>query len=226
MSKIPTVFQGMVETDTERIIELNSPQWLDWVRERNCFRYEPTSSHPGFTARAEKSGYWYAYRKVSGKLHKRYIGKPEELTTERLEQIAELLSKSPQPRTSRVTEESSVAPKTSYATNEDIAQLWQAIGELRQSLAAPLKVESPVAQEQETTGQQSIDASTVTESEVINQLHNQVAELQKEVDRLHKRIKNQDEQLRKADELNQEMVELRPQHWLTTEELRIKRCLL
>jgi hypothetical protein len=46
--------------------------------------------------------------------------------------------------------------------------------------------------------------------------------LQNEVDGLQKKIRIQDEQLQKADELNQEMLELRPKHWLTTEELRIK----
>lgn len=39
---------------------------------------------------------------------------------------------------------------------------------------------------------------------------------------MQKRIRIQDEQLQKADELNQEMLELRPKYWLTTEELRIK----
>ncbi|MBD2416111.1 hypothetical protein FACHB389_35965 [Nostoc calcicola FACHB-389] len=46
--------------------------------------------------------------------------------------------------------------------------------------------------------------------------------MQKENNKLQKRIRNQDEQLQKADELNQEMLELRPKHWLTIEELRIK----
>lgn len=47
--------------------------------------------------------------------------------------------------------------------------------------------------------------------------------MQKEIQELQKRIKNQDEQLKIADEMNQEMLVLKPQHWLTTEELRIKR---
>ena len=50
-----------------------------------------------------------------------------------------------------------------------------------------------------------------------------MTELHKELEELQKRIKNQDEQLQKADEMNQEMLELKPQHWLTTQELRIKR---
>lgn len=49
-----------------------------------------------------------------------------------------------------------------------------------------------------------------------------MTELHKEIDKLQKRIRNQDEQLQKADEMNQEMLELKPKHWLTTQELRIK----
>ena len=34
-------------------------------------------------------GYWYAYRRVMGKLHKRYVGQDEELTEELLLKIAQ-----------------------------------------------------------------------------------------------------------------------------------------
>lgn len=136
MSKIPTVAQGMLSDDGV-IIELSSPQWLDWVNKHASFRYEPITDVTGFTARAEKSGYWYGYRKVSGKLHKRYIGKPEELTVERLEEIAQLLLKPAQPRPEQVTQEvSATATSTDSATNDDIARLWEALGELRSSVQA------------------------------------------------------------------------------------------
>jgi hypothetical protein len=150
MSKIPTVAQGMLSDDGV-IIELSSPQWLDWVNKHASFRYEPITDVTGFTARAEKSGYWYGYRKVSGKLHKRYIGKPEELTVERLEEIAQLLLKPAQrrevcrtedsvrraSRPEEVTQEiSATATSTTSATNDDIARLWEALGELRSSVAA------------------------------------------------------------------------------------------
>lgn len=34
-------------------------------------------------------GYWYAYRRVLGKLHKRYVGQDEEITEELLLKIAQ-----------------------------------------------------------------------------------------------------------------------------------------
>jgi len=135
MGKIPTVIHGRMESDGE-IIELNSPKWREWLSLNTSFRYEP-SSQPGFTVRLEKSVYWCAYRKAQGKLHKRYIGKVEEVTQERLEEIAVLLNEPAQPRLPKVTDK--VTDKTSvtkYATNEDIAQLWGALGELRQEVAA------------------------------------------------------------------------------------------
>ena len=136
MSKIPTVAQGMLSDDGV-IIELSSEQWLDWVNKHASFRYEPITDVTGFTARAEKSGYWYGYRKVSGKLHKRYIGKPEELTVERLEDIAQLLLKPAQRRPEEVTQEiSATATSRNSATNDDIARLWEALGELRSEVAA------------------------------------------------------------------------------------------
>lgn len=41
----------------------------------------------------ERSGrmYWYAYRRVGGKLYKRYVGSNEQVTTKRLVQIAQKL---------------------------------------------------------------------------------------------------------------------------------------
>ncbi|MBN8594822.1 MAG: hypothetical protein J0M33_23905 [Anaerolineae bacterium] len=37
------------------------------------------------------AGYWYAYRRVAGKLHKRYVGTDEQVTEARLLDIAQKL---------------------------------------------------------------------------------------------------------------------------------------
>ena len=49
--------------------------WLEWLGRTQSFRYVPKENAP-FTVRKEKSrrgdgDYWYGYRKVGGKLHKR-----------------------------------------------------------------------------------------------------------------------------------------------------------
>lgn len=133
MNKIPTVVQGMLEIDSSPLIELDSPQWLEWLWGHTTFRYEPKSEVTGFTARMEKAGYWYAYRKIKGKLHKRYIGKPGELTVKRLEEIAVLLESPAQPRQQPVTE-TLVRECSVTSSGNDIGQLWQAITELRSQL--------------------------------------------------------------------------------------------
>lgn len=137
---IPIVIQEKVETPTG-FIELSSVDWLNWLTQHSSFRYEPQSAHPGFTVRVEKSGYWYGYRKVAGRLHKKYIGKTQELTIERLEEIAGQLEQPPQPRekvTQNKVTESGVTQKVTenYATSDDIARLWQALETLRDEVQA------------------------------------------------------------------------------------------
>lgn len=140
MGKIPTVVEGLL-TEGGNVIAVDSPQWIEWLKQHSSFRFEPLPPQAGFTVRVEKSGYWYGYRKQQGKLHKRYIGKLSELTTERLEEIAVLLNEPQQPREKKVTQKVTqnlyvTASANNYATNEDVAQLWGALGALRQEVAA------------------------------------------------------------------------------------------
>lgn len=95
--------------------------WLEWLLNAQSFRYVPYENAP-ITVRKEKSrrgdgDYWYGYRKAQGKLHKRYIGKAEDLTVNRLEEIAALLNIGTSPRPS---------PKVSYGSvtqSEEIARV-------------------------------------------------------------------------------------------------------
>jgi hypothetical protein len=106
---IPLVMQGTVELEESgRVFELDSPKGAAWLEAAASFRFEPTGTNKPYTVRKEtgKGGdYWYGYRKVAGKLHKKYIGKSSELNTAKLEEIAEALNTPPQPRvTDKVTE--------------------------------------------------------------------------------------------------------------------------
>lgn len=134
MKKICSVAGGILETESGFTIELESSQWLKWSETVQSFRYCPLSSDAPFTARREKD-YWYAYRKQQGKLHKRYIGKIEDLTINRLEEIASLLNTPTEPRT-KPANQSVTESVTHPATNDDIAQLWEALGQLRSSVQA------------------------------------------------------------------------------------------
>ena len=80
---------GMPETAVSPPISLDSPRWNNWLDTNKNFKFKGTAGH--FSARREirKGGdYWYAYRRRNGKLHKAYLGKSEEITPVRLEQVA------------------------------------------------------------------------------------------------------------------------------------------
>jgi hypothetical protein len=104
---IAAVIQGTVEVEG-KVFEFDSPKGSAWLESVTSFRFEPSGTNKPYTVRKEsgKSGnYWYGYRKVAGKLHKKYIGKGIELSTAKLEEIAEALNTLPQPRvTGKVTE--------------------------------------------------------------------------------------------------------------------------
>lgn len=104
---IPSVVQGTVEF-AGKVFELDSPRGSTWLESVTSFRFEPSGDSKPYTVRKEagKSGdYWYGYRKVSGRLHKKYIGKSSELSKAKLEEIAEALNTPPQSRaTDKVTE--------------------------------------------------------------------------------------------------------------------------
>jgi LuxR family maltose regulon positive regulatory protein len=104
---IAAVIQGTVELDG-KVFEFDSPKGAAWLESATSFRFVPVGLNKPYTVRreAKKGGdYWYGYRKVAGKLHKKYIGKGAELSTAKLEEIAETLNTPPQPRvTDKVAE--------------------------------------------------------------------------------------------------------------------------
>ncbi len=135
MSKkqVPVVEKGKLESG----IKVGSKNWQKELQSLDSFRYVPNSDNAPFTVRREKGGgqadYWYGYRKVSGKLHKRYIGKASDLNTERLEQVATQLNIPPQPRKKKeVTYSDSV-------TSDKVKELEQRVQELEAQLESKNK---------------------------------------------------------------------------------------
>ncbi len=79
-----------------RRVVIGTVEWEQWLVDAQTFIFE---HEPGtFTARKERAGngrggwYWRAYHKDSGALHRLYIGKTEDLTLTRLEEVALLLT--------------------------------------------------------------------------------------------------------------------------------------
>jgi LuxR family maltose regulon positive regulatory protein len=85
----PVVLSEVVYTNDEHTgIRVGSPAWWDWLTDQKRFYYQADTP---FTARQEKRRngmFWYAYRKHQGKLYKVYLGTSNQLTGERLAQVA------------------------------------------------------------------------------------------------------------------------------------------
>ena len=105
MKSIPPQVVGNICTDSTRPLyppmEVGSEIWFSWLREFNVGSFHYESETGKFTGRREErssstNDYWYAYRKVHGKLRKVYLGDTGDLTGERLEQVAVEISQSSQ----------------------------------------------------------------------------------------------------------------------------------
>ena len=102
--KTPTVNDNIlriVDTETDRLqMEIHvddKPDWKHWqafLEQNKSFRYVHTTPQGfklSFTAVKEKRAngpYWYAHKRVDGKLKRRYLGANRNLTAEKLKEIA------------------------------------------------------------------------------------------------------------------------------------------
>lgn len=174
---IPSVTQGLIETEDGKVFELDSPNGVAWLESIGSFRYEPTGDGKPYTVRKEgKNGeYWYGCRKIAGKVHKKYIGKSSEVSVVKLEEIAEALEIPPVPRTEKVAEQvaevsqvaEQVAESRVTALELQVATLVKAVEALQEAL--PGKFESG----------DSLELPKV-DSEVAERLQNKLSNLKAE----------------------------------------------
>ncbi|MDQ6661193.1 MAG: LuxR C-terminal-related transcriptional regulator [Chloroflexota bacterium] len=69
--------------------------WLKWLEEHRAFAFHGRNGQINLLKekrRRGREGYWYAYQRHEGRMVKRYIGRSEQLSMERLEEIAALLT--------------------------------------------------------------------------------------------------------------------------------------
>jgi LuxR family maltose regulon positive regulatory protein len=75
-------------------LDFQNDVWQEWLEQVSSFAFQSKDGHH-FTARKEArgrgEGYWIAYRKVSGKLTHKYLGRPVDVTLSRLEEVAAAL---------------------------------------------------------------------------------------------------------------------------------------
>jgi hypothetical protein len=85
------VHEEIARGATIPLIEIESQAWREWLMRVPSFAFASKGGQR-FTARKEDRArgniYWVAYRKVEGKLTHTYIGRPEDVTLSRLEQVA------------------------------------------------------------------------------------------------------------------------------------------
>jgi chromosome segregation ATPase len=139
---IPSVIQGTVEVEG-KVFELDSPKGMAWLQTIGSFRFEPTGDGKPCTIRKEASGYWYGCRKVAGKVRKKYIGKTSEVSTAKLEEIAEALEVSPVARVKKVAEVAQevtqvveVAERVTQVAQDRLTALELEVANLRKALEA------------------------------------------------------------------------------------------
>jgi chromosome segregation ATPase len=130
---IPSVMQGLIETESGKVFELDSPKGAVWLETIGSFRFEPSGDSKPYTVRKEASGYWYGCRKVAGKVRKKYIGKSSEISIPKLEEIAKALEVPPVARVNQVVE---VAQEVAEGT-----QVVEKVAEVAQDRLTALELE-------------------------------------------------------------------------------------
>ncbi|MEG4048445.1 hypothetical protein [Microcoleus sp. Pol17_C1] len=174
---IPSLVQGLIETEDGKVFELDSPEGSAWLESIGSFRFEPSGDSKPYTVRKESGIYWYGCRKVAGKVRKKYIGKSSDVSIAKLEEIAEALETPPLPRVNKVVEVTKkvvqVAEVAETSTDRltalelQVANLQKALEALQETL--PGKLESG----------DSLELPKV-DNEVIEQLQNRLGNLQAE----------------------------------------------
>jgi hypothetical protein len=89
-----SLLQHIAEDTSTDTISIGTAAWYRWLEQHHSFTFETLRTT--FTARKEQrpgGRYWYAYRRMRGKLHSFYLGKTEELTLQRLNAAEEVFER-------------------------------------------------------------------------------------------------------------------------------------
>jgi DNA repair exonuclease SbcCD ATPase subunit len=176
---IPSVMQGLIETEDGKVFELDSSKGSVWLESIGSFRFEPSGdSKKPCTVRREPSGYWYGCRKVAGKVRKKYIGKTSEVSTVKLEEIAAALEVPPVPKVNKVAEVAQGVAEVAEVAQDRLTALELEVANLRKALEA---LEGKLLGKSESGD--SLELPKV-DSEVAEQLQNDLSNLKAENEKL------------------------------------------
>lgn len=89
----PTIIDGLLYTNDPEETGINlKTEWnwfYGWLEDNPSFYFQHETG--GFSARRQHHGngwFWYAYKRISGRLFKVYLGGPEALTLDKLTEAA------------------------------------------------------------------------------------------------------------------------------------------
>ena len=185
---IPSVVQGLIETEDGKVFELDSPKGAAWVEAIGSFRFEPAGDSKAYTVRREPSGYWYGCRKIAGKVRKKYIGKTSEVSTTKLEEIAAALEVSPVPRVAEVAQEVAqdmrVAEKVAEVAEDRLTALELEVANLRKALEA---LQEALPGKSEAGDSEELPK---VDSEVAEELQNELSNSREELSNLENELSN------------------------------------
>lgn len=182
------------------IIALDSQKFITWLENNTSFRFDcGLAGKDGYTARKERTGYWYAYKKMGGKLHKAYIGNGTQVTMARLLAVADKLQNSVnmQPKQRLQTEVKEQLHKHDNELHSEVVQRLSvtinnqanAIETMQQTLNALFArveaLESPTKPESSPVENEGIDGYTIQLEKRVNELEATNRELYGEIERLH-----------------------------------------
>src|SRR4028118_1811510 len=215
---IPSLVQGMIETEDGKVFELDSHKGSAWLESIKSFRFEPSGDSKPYTVRKEASAYWYGCRKVAGKVRKKYIGKSSSLNVAKLEEIAEALEISLVPRANKVAE---VPERVTEKVTEVVEGVAEKVAEVAQDRLTVLELQVTNLQKAVETLQKALlgklDSGDSLElpkvdNEVVEQLQNELGNLKAE----NKKLRADYAALLESsthvtNELRQEVQELRSQ---------------
>ena len=187
---IPSLVQGMIETEDGKVFELDSHKGSAWLESIKSFRFEPSGDSKPYTVRKEASAYWYGCRKVAVKVRKKYIGKSSSLTVAKLEEIAEALEFPPVLRVNKVAE---VAERVTEGVAKRVTEVAERVTEVTQDRLTALELQVTNLQKAVEALQKALlgklDSGDSLElakvdNEVVEQLQNELGNLKAESKKL------------------------------------------
>jgi hypothetical protein len=204
---IPSLVQGMIETEDGKVFELDSHKGSAWLESIKSFRFEPSGDSKPYTVRLEASAYWYGCRKVAGKVRKKYIGKSSSLSVAKLEEIAEALEVLPVSRANKVAEVAKVAEEVTEVAEDRLTALELQVANLQKAVEVLQKALSGKLDSSDFLELPQVD------NEVAEQLQNELGNLKDENEALRQELAKEKENYGAltiiSQQLNQQLEEVK-----------------